>query len=523
MTFDESAIDRIFAALDQSQAPGAAVGIAVGGRPVYRKGFGLANLELPVALSPSMRLRIGSTTKHFTCLAYMLLCEEGKAAPDDTVGKYLPELHPVTQRVKLGQLMSNTGGLRDVYDICWQFSGSAHEVASRELLALYRGIDDVNAAPGTAWIYNNGGFLILGAVIERITGQTLGGVLRERIFEPVGMHDTLLREFDSDFVANSATLHMTGPGGKFNRSYLGTAQAGEGGMVSTVDDMLRWLAHMEAPVVGTAETWRALKTPRSLANGTSTGYGLGLMTDTYRGLETLAHGGGVLGGNSQMLKVPSLGLDIVVMVNRHDVFACMLANEMLDTLVPGLDAVEDAPAGQISSGAFRSPTTGRIIQLLGRDGQQFFSIDGSDWPCIRTKDGVLKHLPIWSQIQQAVRMVGNPEHPTSLWFTEFGATDELVRIPPANDVRSKDIEGRYQSAIADTEATICPNGSGLSLVTVGSFGRSTFALESLGEGVWRARFNGAWPQGGVLSFQHDGGGFLFSGSRNRALSFQRVG
>jgi CubicO group peptidase (beta-lactamase class C family) len=523
VAFDEGAVDRIFAALDQSQAPGAAVGIAIGGKPIYRKGFGLANMELPVALSPSMRLRIGSTTKHFTCLGYMLLCEEGRAAPDDTVGKYLPELHPVTHPVEMRQLMSNTGGLRDVYDICWQFSGNAREVTGADLLALYRDIDDVNADPGTTWIYNNGGFLILGTVIERITGQPLARVFRERIFEPVGMYDTLLREFDSDFVPNSATLHMTGPGGRFNRSYLGTAQAGEGGMVSTVDDMLRWLAHMDAPVIGTAETWAALTTPQTLANGTSTGYGLGLMMGHYRGVETLSHSGGVLGGNSQMLKVPAAGLDIAVMVNRHDVYACALANEILDACLPGLDDMERAPAHAISSGVFRSPTTGRIIQLLGKHGQQLLSIDGSDWPCIRTRDGVLTHLPIWNYIQQTVQLVGDPEQPTSLHFTEFGSTDELVRVPLVESIARENIAGRYRSLTIDAQATICATNSGASLITVGRFGRSTFTLERLGEGIWRANFNGAWPQGGVLTFRSDGEGFYFCGPRNRALSFRRIG
>src|SRR5256885_5489535 len=115
--FDEKKIGAIFSDLDQCHLPGVAVGIAIGGKPVYRKGFGLASMELPVVLSPSTRMRIGSTSKHFTAFAYMLLCEEGKAGIDDPIGKFLPELHPVARRVTMRQLMGNTGGLRDVCDI----------------------------------------------------------------------------------------------------------------------------------------------------------------------------------------------------------------------------------------------------------------------------------------------------------------------------------------------------------------------------------------------------------------------
>src|SRR5882757_1310892 len=106
--FDAKKIGAIFSDLDQCHLPGVAVGIAIGGKPVYRKGFGLASMELPVVLSPSIRMRIGSTTKHFTAFAYMLMCEEGRAHPDDPLEKYLPELHRVTHKVTMRQLMGNT-------------------------------------------------------------------------------------------------------------------------------------------------------------------------------------------------------------------------------------------------------------------------------------------------------------------------------------------------------------------------------------------------------------------------------
>ena len=186
--FDERKIDALFADLDQGSGPGAAVGIAIGGKPVYRKGFGLASMELPVVLSPSIRMRIGSTTKHFTALAYMLLCEEGKAGIDDPLGKYLPELHPITRTVTTRQLMTNTSGLRDSCDIRVHLQGKMGRRATRaDLVSLYRNIEDVHAAPGSAWIYNNGGWVLLTAVIERLTGQSFEEVMLSRVFEPLGM------------------------------------------------------------------------------------------------------------------------------------------------------------------------------------------------------------------------------------------------------------------------------------------------------------------------------------------------
>lgn len=224
--FDEGKIDRIFSELNQFRLPGAAIGISVGGKPVYRKGFGLANMELPVVLSPTIRLRIGSTSKHFTCLAFMLLCEEGLARIEDPIGRYVPELNAASRAVTMRQLMGNISGIRDVYEIFTQFNecysgygGPAHAVGSADLLSLYSEIDDVNAPAGATWIYNNGGWLLLTLAIERISGKSLETFMRERIFDPIGMSDTLLLRSDTVFVSNRGSQHVRGINGGFERLF----------------------------------------------------------------------------------------------------------------------------------------------------------------------------------------------------------------------------------------------------------------------------------------------------------------
>jgi CubicO group peptidase (beta-lactamase class C family) len=520
--FDEKKIDAIFADLDHCHLPGAAVGIAIGGRPVYRRGFGLANMELPVVLSPTMRMRIGSTTKHFAALAFMLLCEDGKAGIDDPIGAYLPELHPATHEVTLRQLMGHIGGLRDSHDISWSFSGTGRPIACADLLSLYRHIDDANAAAGTTWSYNNGGYLMLSVAIERITGQSFEEVLSERIFKPVGMHDTLVRRWDTDFVPNSATLHMTNLAGGFEKSYLGTALSGEGGIVSTVDDMLRWLAHMDAPIVGTSATWSTMKAPQTLANGTSTNYGLGLITSRYRGVEILSHPGGVMGGNSQMLKVPSAALDIVIMVNRHDVLGMLLVNKVLDACLSGLDPVREASNAPLAAGIFRSPKTGRVVQLFAMDRQQMASINGDDMQFAADDDGVLRPAPVWGFVEQTITLTGGELHaPTSIRLSDFGNGDELFAEKPADVSDAGAIAGRYLSASTCTDAKIFEADDGARLSTTGRFGSSTFRLECLAEGIWRAKSLGAMALGGILLFDGDSRAFRYSNSRTCRLLFQR--
>src|SRR6185437_5674438 len=319
--------------------------------------------------SPSIRMRIYSTSKHFTCLAYLLFCEEGRAEIDDPIGKYLPALHPVTRSITMRQLMSHTSGLRDACDIRWFFSGIDKTVPARDLVGLYRHMQDVNFAPDEDWCYNNGGYHILSAVIEKLADAPLEEVLSRRIFQPVGMHDTLLRRVDTNFVPNSASMHMTALGGGYERKYLPGELLGEGGIVSTVNDMLRWLKHMANPVVGTPETWALMSTSHRLRNGGETGYGLGLFRRPYRSFDTISHGGGGLGNSSQMIRVPAAGLDVVAIVNRHDVNAAELAGRILDAC---LDIKPTVPRVAIAcaAGLFQSPTTGRVIWLHSKENAQ---------------------------------------------------------------------------------------------------------------------------------------------------------
>jgi D-aminopeptidase len=488
--------------------------------PVYRKGFGLASMELPLVLSPAIRMRIGSTTKQFTALSYMLLCEDGKASLDDPIGKYLPELHPSARGVTARQLMGNTSGLRDACAIKLDFSGiDTRPVTSQDILNLYRDLHDVNAAPGTAFIYNNGGWVLLGLAIERIAGRSLEEIMRTRIFEPIGMHDTLLRRWDSDFVPNSASTHMTDRSGTFIRGSYGMDFAGAGAIASTVNDMLRWMAHMDAPIVGDGTTWQVMKVPQTLLNGTSSGYGVGLRIGGYRGIDTLYHAGGWTGGNAQMIKVPAAALNVVVILNREDVSAVALAARILDSCLPDLDPMPEMPGGPLKAGVFRSEKSGRVVQLFEQAGQQMTSIDGMDLPIAPGTDGVLRP-PETASFKVALSLAADS---SSLQLIDYGNTDELSRIEAPQQSDARAIAGVYRSSSAEIEAVLTETPAGPRLRTRTRFGHTDFTLDPLATDIWRARSTGARRHyGGILSFTADHRTFHFSHYLTRSLRFHRA-
>lgn len=526
--FDEKKIDAIFSEIDQCHMPGAAVGIAIDGKPIYRKGFGLANMELPVVLSPSIRMRIYSMTKQFTCLAYMLLCEDGKAGLDDSIGKHVSGLNPVSHFATIRQLMGHTSGIRNANGICWRFSGTGLSATSTDIVSLYRDIDDTNAPAGTTWEYNDGGYLLLTTAIEQIAGKPFEDVLYERIFEPIGMFNTMLRRGDSDFIPNSATMHMTTMKGDYVKSYFGN-MAGEGGVVSTADDMLRWLKHMDAPVVGTAATWELMKSPHVLANGTSTGYGLGLWIDKYRGADLLRHGGSGLGANSQMIKLPGAGLDVVTIVNRHDVSSSTFARQIIDACVLGLEPAEEEVQGKLLRGVYVSRKTGRVIQFCAAEratsdikkGQQIAIIDGTEIPLAINDDGTLRPSAFLGLSRLSLTSMG--AEPASVQLSEFGIVDEFARQMPPIQTDAASVVGRYVHAASGTEATIQDTDNGPVLKTIGRFGVVEFQLDCLAEGCWRAKAGARTLWGGSLSFDRDGEGFRYNSYRMGGLRFQRCG
>ena len=529
VSFDEKKIDAIFSQVNQCHRPGAMAGIAIDGRPVYRKGFGLASLELPIVLSPSVRLFLGSTTKHFTALSYMLLCEDGKASIDDPVGKYLPELHPVARKVTMRHLMTNTSGLRDATDIVNQTCGwTLPRVLTKDIVSLYRDIEDVNAAPGTTFIYNNGGWNLLAVAIERIADRSLEEVMRGRIFEPAGMYDTEVRRWDSDFYANCASPHCYVDGYPQRREYTqGMDPAGAGCIISNVNDMLRWMAHMDAPRVGSEATWRLMKTPQKLANGTSTGYGFGLFSGSYRGVGTLYHGGGGMGSNTQMLKVPAAGLDVEVMVNsgynpNGVINSGLLANQILDACLPELDPVDKPFTGPVATGVFRSPNSGRVIQLLAQNGQQFITLGGNELPMQVDDMGVLRSDPLFGVVSLEVTLVGDRQTPSAIRVADFGNYEDLLRVPPADRNDAGAIVGRYSLESAGAEIVISATADGARLNAIGRYGAVAYDLQCIGKQVWRTLpVNLPWF-GGLLSFDQDCRAFSYSNLLTRNLRLKRI-
>jgi CubicO group peptidase (beta-lactamase class C family) len=543
-----AALDDLFAGVNRSDAPGLVVGVAFQGKTVYRRGFGLASIEHAVANTPATRMRIGSVTKHFTCLAILLLAEDGKLDADAPVTRYLPEMPELLGVPTLRQLMNHTSGYRCYVDIETIGGGMSTQPRGKAFAAQVQQTG-ANFAPGEAQLYCNGSFHLLSIVVDRVSGMPFEQFLQERIFTPLGMKDTACVSSDLEILPGMATLHVArpGPGGgiTWRRGIFMTEEMrGEGSIVSTVDDMLRWLAHLRAPirVVGSADTWRQMTTTATLNNGQGTVYALGLFCHPYRGVETVYHHGAVTGGMCQMLTVPEHGLDLIIITNggmlNHIEAGKRIVDAMLAEHLKG-----DAAHELASSAPFKHLVGTQYVNDAGMvlgfgeaggllAGSMLFSQPA---PIIRDEGHQLRvafeDVAMGPFIYPVAELAAGPDGqaPASFTFTESGLVTRFVRLPaeaPATAEAGRALQGRWRSRDLDATATIAFEGEVLTMRMQGGYGSRHIVLDAVSSAVFRMTVRDEMlPSTSALIAERQGDevvGFRFGSARARGLHFERL-
>jgi CubicO group peptidase (beta-lactamase class C family) len=307
-------LDRIFAEAYPATGPGAAVIVVRDGKPILRKGYGLANVELSVPISPEMVFRIGSVTKQFTAAAILKLVEAGKISLSDEIGRFLPEFPTHGKKITIEQLLTHTSGIKSVTGMPTWPSRMREDWTPAQIIAFFQN-EPFDFEPGTKWKYNNSGYLLLGAIIEKVSGKKYEDFVAETIFRPLGMERTRYGS-DAPIIPGRVEGYQRTPGGVVNAPYLSMTQPySAGALVSTVDDLARWQAALDKDGFLSAESRRRMWAPVTLPDGTATRYGFGWGVWSYEGHAVIEHGGSINGFVSANMRLPDDRIYVAVLSN----------------------------------------------------------------------------------------------------------------------------------------------------------------------------------------------------------------
>ena len=307
-------IDAVLAATYKPDAPGATVIVVKDGKTLLRKAYGLADVENRKPLTPDTPLRLGSITKQFTATAILMLAEEGKLKLDDDITTYLPDYPTHGKKITIEHLLTHTSGIVSYTGKPGFMAGMTKDRTVAEMIAFFKD-DPLEFDPGARYRYNNSGYFLLGAIIEKVSGQTYDQFVAQRIFVPLGMERTAYEGHERSKAAQA--LGYTKGQGKFIPSppLSMTQPYAAGALVSTVDDLARWDAAITSGRLLKAASWQKAFTPYTLNSGAGTGYGYGWGIGKLQGVPMISHGGGINGFSTFALRLPAEKLFVAVLTN----------------------------------------------------------------------------------------------------------------------------------------------------------------------------------------------------------------
>lgn len=360
--------------------PGCALAVYLDGHLVHAGCHGLASLEHRVPISPVTLFDIASVSKQFCAAAVLLLAQEGRVDLDaDLRTTLFPELRlevPVTAR----QCLHHTAGLRDYFallDLAGRDEDSLQD--DDDVVALVARQTGTSFPPGSRHLYSNSGYVLLSALVKRVSGLSLRDYTTEHMFAPLGMSSTHFRDDTTRVVPHRATGYENrDPGWAIADAPFGVV--GDGGLLTSITDLARWTAFLDSGEMLGVPLRDALLERAWLADGTRHDYACGVEHSRHRGVDLVGHGGNFVGFRAEHIRAPEHGVGIAVLGNRSDLMPNVLARRVLDVVLEHLGVELEQPptvpgqrtgGGPLRLGLWRDPDTGLYARTRdGDDGTQ---------------------------------------------------------------------------------------------------------------------------------------------------------
>ena len=315
-TADARAIDAIFAPYNRADVPGASVIVLRHGHAVYERAFGSADLDAHTAATVHTDFRLASLTKAFTAMSIMLLVKDGKLHYDDQVIDVLPGFPAYARDIHIRHLLTHTSGIVDYEDFVPD--SQTTQLNDDDVLGLMQRTDTLNFAPGSAYHYSNSAYVLLGLIVQHVSGMPFPKFLHDRIFAPLHMDSTVAHVKGASTVPQRAYGYTGDSSGHFTRTDQSSTSAtlGDGGIYTSVTDMAKWSDALDRATLVDAAMMHEAWSPTMLTTGKESGYGYGWFVATVNGELQLRHHGESTGFTNAILKYPRRNLTIIVLTNR---------------------------------------------------------------------------------------------------------------------------------------------------------------------------------------------------------------
>jgi len=333
----ERKADEVFKVYTAQGSPGCAVGVIQDGKVVHSKGYGMADLEQGVAISPKSVFYMGSVSKQFMAFAILTMEKQGKLTLDDSIRKHVPELPDAYSPVTLRHLLHHTSGARD-YLTLGMLAGYSpdHVWTERAALRMIARQRALNFEPGAEHLYSNSGYVLLSLAAQRAAGEKLNEWSMKHLFGPLGMAASRWQHNHSDPIPNRAHGYARSMLGAWQVSDSMIDTVGGGGMYSSVEDMLKWAGNFLSGATG-GELLARMAEPGKLRDGTplANGYGMGLMKGSFRGTQMISHGGALAGYRTHFLALPEKRLAVVCLCNMASALPQRLSERVAGAWLEG--------------------------------------------------------------------------------------------------------------------------------------------------------------------------------------------
>ncbi len=310
-------MDKLFAKYNHPDLPGAAVMVIKNGKVIFSKGYGLANVEKSIPVTDSTDFRLASVTKQFTAACILQLINKGKLSLKTKLRSIFPELPKFAEKITIKNLLQHTSGLLD-YESLIPDTATV-QVKDRDVLKMISQTDSLYFEPGTQHKYSNTGYAILSLVVEKLSGKHFRDYLRENIFDPLGMKNTLAYEKGINTVPNRA-YGYTIENGKVVRTdqSITSAVLGDGGIYSNLNDLFRWDQALYGEKVLPQKILQKAFTRGKLKNGKTFDYGFGWRIENYKDNYVVYHTGSTQGFRNIIYRIPSKKFTVIILTNRND-------------------------------------------------------------------------------------------------------------------------------------------------------------------------------------------------------------